>query len=166
MENQRIVKRWGVTRILNPESGKRYSERYRDGKLLCDGWSVQKGAPCRAFAMKEKKKCKNHGGKALSGFKSKRYKHGLYSDAPACLNHWRGIFLRMRDVEIKHTLKEESQRLGRRLTTEEAEKVIDRVPRDPKKLLELFGGDLLVLYSVDMERRKRRVAKYLEFLAK
>lgn len=58
-----------------------HTGRYRDGKLLCSGTSKQTGKPCRAFAMKGKEVCKNHGGESPTGMASPNYKHGRRSRA-------------------------------------------------------------------------------------
>lgn len=49
--------------------------RYRDKKPLCNA----KKNTCRAFAMRDKTKCYNHGGASPSGIASATLKHGRYS---------------------------------------------------------------------------------------
>ena len=49
--------------------------RYRNGHRLCNA----KNNTCKAFAMKDKTKCRNHGGLSLSGINSPRFKTGRYS---------------------------------------------------------------------------------------
>ena len=74
-----------ITRKPNPEPGKKYPGRYRDGRLLCDGWSVQKGEPCRALALKGRSQCRNHGGASLLGPDSPTYRTGRFSKIDSVL---------------------------------------------------------------------------------
>ena len=57
-----------------------YPEGHRHyGKARCQAWSPNQGRQCLALAMRDRDKCRSHGGKTPRGVGSPHWKHGRYA---------------------------------------------------------------------------------------
>lgn len=135
-----------------PGIGAKFPDRYRDGKLLCDDWSIQKGAPCRAFAMRGRKQCLHHGGRSPKGFRSPSFKYGLHSSDEGVAAYWAKIIRRIREIILQQGLTRAAESSDGPLTQEEKEQVCKSVPTDFRELLRLYGVDPQTLIELQKAR--------------